>query len=370
MHAIATCCKPYIYWLLRYGNASVQDKISANYNLLQMVMSSRSLGMISFFFNGPQPQDENNAILPAEYIADGGSNVFHLFVEANLKVPALSKYLFRQALEGIESQEYISNPGEVWDENDAMNHFKTRHASTLSCYWYLLSTYPHAEIVLRESFFEALTEFAQRPYIEDKTALDYFSRIQQEHFSRYRRQSSTYTGSGTLGTNRFSSPLDSLAYKRLHAGMSIIPGMTLDDLSPSLGWFHFRRLWLYIAINVLWALMILWLSLKYKSRNVIDSEEVGLGFVVLSSLVLFIAIAMALTMAVLSGLLITDLISLKEFARPRSYSYAVLITYSLMVITISTSINLLQILYSFTFAIAAVAAQAAHYPPRSKEIHT
>ena len=112
VYAFAACSKTYICWLLRHGHASVTDKISQHHNVLQAVMRSRSLALISFFFKGPHSHEDGAAFLPPEYRVDGVSEVLRLFFEANARGPAITDILFSRVRLEQEGQENPLNPDE------------------------------------------------------------------------------------------------------------------------------------------------------------------------------------------------------------------------------------------------------------------
>lgn len=267
LHAVGTCSKAYMLWLLRHGGASVMDKISTRHNLLQAVMRSRSLHLIKFFFNGLQPDGGGTALLPPQYSKDGGSEVLRLFFDANVEGPEAARLLLPQgqAKDGKRSDCTFS-VGEDWQQDEVINeNEQAQPFRILNCYEYLLSAYPDAHIPLQRSFFEVFIEHVKIRGIDssnrDPRVDDLIDTIIHEHESRFSRHGSSYVSRKGFSTYLLNSPADSLAAEDVAAIMSLIPGKGLDCFSPGLLWLPCRSIWLLVLSDLVLTIS-LWLTRK------------------------------------------------------------------------------------------------------------
>ena len=368
----------YVCWLLRYGCVSVTDRISNRQDVLQAVMRSRSLGLISFFFKGTQSHEDGAAFLSPACGADGGSYVLRLFFEANVTYTTWSDLIFSSEERGnLGSRENaIHLRGEGWDEHEVSA--KADRIKILSCYWYLLSTYPHARIPLQPSFFKVLIEDVQLHCIisrkrdnyagyflsssgdifgkdlprqrfssfRDDYARDFIALIMQEHDSRFRRRRIDRFRRMIPSPYLIRSPADGLLSDHVVAVMSIIPGITLDDFTPSIFWLPCSCSWLTtIALSLLalvfWLLrrLVLFLSGLWTFQMpgglwnflffplfIVAALAAIVKFVVRIILTVIMVASILLAVATLAqvGWTIYNFVGLRRFAWPLNWSFLIL----------------------------------------------
>ncbi|KAI0378058.1 hypothetical protein F5Y04DRAFT_166417 [Hypomontagnella monticulosa] len=256
MHTFPTSSRIYLRWLLRYGNVSVEDKISAHHNVLQAVMRSRSLHLIAFFFKGPRSHEDGAAFLPQQYRSDGGSEVLRLFFDANSLSVINGHLKFSQKVRRKATEQALLHPNEETWSIDPESPIKI-----LSCYSYLLSVYPDAQIPLTPSFFNVVTDKEFVGLLSKDEGQDDLEIIRVEHKLRFPRFKISHTRHWKVNPYLLLSPASLLPGQDVAAVMSIVPGMTFDYFSPGLLWRPSRIQWCSIAAGALWAFG-LWLCRK------------------------------------------------------------------------------------------------------------
>lgn len=253
LHALGTHFWAYALWLLRSG-ASLEESVTCTHNVMDAVMATHSLEIISFIFRGCFDRQKGAAFLPNHYCEAGGYFVCRLFLQN-------SRTMYESGV--------ITGLGLSCQHPDIKSH---KREVMLSCYEYLLKTYANVENAPFKSFslyglvphvYPSLLRYSAE--LSKRSRSDLSSLI----ISKSEGDLLSLTISALSARPRgfpkqqltafvYQSPLDPFEINYMVDRLSST-GLTLRELCPSVTYFRFLVLWMTPSALLSASLILRWI---------------------------------------------------------------------------------------------------------------